>query len=169
MEKILWILLILLVLQRFGELLLANSNRRWMMERGARESGADHYYLFILLHTLFFISLLTEFTFATVRVNWLFQLAMGMFVLLQVLRIWCIYSLGRRWNTRILVLPDEKPLKRGPYRFISHPNYVIVFWELLFIPILFGAYLTALVFPFFHLLVLMVRIPAEERALEERV
>ena len=169
MEGFLWILFSFLVIQRLAELALARSNRKWMMNRGAIESGENHYILFIVLHSLFFVSLFSEFAFTSYHYSRVFYLSLSMFILLQVLRIWCISSLGRRWNTRILTLPDEKPIKKGPYRYIPHPNYVIVFFELLFIPLLFQAYITAIVFPFLHLLVLMVRIPAEEKALEERV
>ncbi|MGP4075276.1 isoprenylcysteine carboxyl methyltransferase family protein [Halobacillus sp. K22] len=169
MEGFLWILFAFLVIQRLGELGLARSNRKWMLNRGAIESGENHYILFIILHSLFFVSLLLEFTLTSYQhTSSIFYVSLSMFIVLQVLRIWCISSLGRRWNTRILVLPDEQPLKKGPYQFIPHPNYVIVFLELLFIPLLFQAYITALVFPFLHLLVLKVRIPAEEKALEER-
>ncbi|WLR49503.1 isoprenylcysteine carboxylmethyltransferase family protein [Halobacillus litoralis] len=98
-----------------------------------------------------------------------FYIALAGFFVLQVLRLVCIRTLGKRWNTRILVLPDEEPIRKGIYRFVKHPNYVIVFFELMIIPVLFHAYLTALIFPFLHLLVLTVRIPAEERALQERV
>ncbi|MCA1009418.1 isoprenylcysteine carboxyl methyltransferase family protein [Halobacillus halophilus] len=169
MEGFLWILFTFLVIQRLAELAVARSNRKWMLTRGAIESGENHYILFIVLHTLFFVSLFTEFAFTSYHYSRFFYLFLSIFILLQLLRIWCISSLGRRWNTRILVLPDEKPIIKGPYKYIPHPNYVIVFFELLFIPLLFQAYITAIVFPFLHLLVLMVRIPAEEKALEERV
>ncbi|MGI8315308.1 isoprenylcysteine carboxyl methyltransferase family protein [Halobacillus mangrovi] len=169
MKILLIVLYLFLVFQRLGELVIARSNRRWMLERGAREVGENHYFLFIVLHSLFFVSIGMEFYFTSFQWNPLFYPALTAFFILQVLRIWCIATLGRRWNTRILVLPDEEPISKGLYRIIKHPNYVIVFFELLVIPVLFHAYYTALIFPFLHLMVLTVRIPAEEKALQERV
>ncbi|ELK44177.1 MULTISPECIES: isoprenylcysteine carboxylmethyltransferase family protein [unclassified Halobacillus] len=170
MELLLWLILIFLVVQRLAELQIADRNKEWMMERGAKEWGKGHYFLFLILHTLFFLSLLGDFLLTPApEPGPLFFTALLSFIVLQALRIWCIGTLGKRWNTRIIVLPDEEPINRGLYRYIKHPNYVIVFFELLVIPVLFQAYVTAFVFPFLHLLVLQVRIPAEERALRERV
>lgn len=169
MEIFLWMILAFLISQRISELALAKRNRNWMLNRGAKEWGQGHYFLFILLHTFFFLSVIIEFLWTPYIFHPLFYAALTAFFILQVLRVWCISTLGRRWNTRILVLPDEVPIKKGIYKYIKHPNYVIVFFELLTIPILFHAYVTALVFPFLHLLVLTVRIPAEERALQERI
>ncbi|MBH0229524.1 isoprenylcysteine carboxyl methyltransferase family protein [Halobacillus yeomjeoni] len=162
-------LFVFLIVQRLAELVIAQSNRKWMLERGAIEKGEDHYFLFIALHALFFVSILIEASIRPYEANWIFYIAFPLFLILQGLRIWCITSLGRRWNTRVLVLPDEQPIQKGLYRYIRHPNYVIVFYELLIIPILFQAYLTAFIFPILHLLVLKVRIPVEEKALEERI
>ncbi|MCA0970397.1 hypothetical protein LCM20_07335 [Halobacillus litoralis] len=168
MESLLFLLFGFLLIQRLGELVIANSNKRWMMDRGGKESGQEHYILFIILHTCFFLSILIEFMSTGFEWSLLSWFALGSFFILQLLRVWCIATLGRRWNTRIIILPDEEPIKKGLYRLIRHPNYVIVFFELAVIPILFHAYVTALIFPLLHLLVLKVRIPAEERALEER-
>lgn len=162
-------LFIFLVIQRLGELAIAQSNRRWMLERGGRETGEGHYFLFIVLHTLFFVSILIEYSVTAFSWTALSWIALTAFFILQLLRVWCLATLGRRWNTRIIVLPEEDPVRKGLYRFISHPNYIIVFFELLVIPVLFHAYISAVLFPLFHLLVLRVRIPAEERALKERV
>ncbi|WP_226579208.1 isoprenylcysteine carboxyl methyltransferase family protein [Halobacillus litoralis] len=169
MEIFLWMIFAFLIFQRLGELALANRNRKWMIDRGAKEWGEGHYFLFILLHSLFFLSVIVEFIWTPYSMHPVFYGALAFFFILQILRVWCISTLGKRWNTRILVLPEEEPIRRGVYRYIKHPNYVIVFFELLVIPVLFHAYVTALVFPFLHLLVLTVRIPVEEEALKERV
>lgn len=169
MEILLWLIFSFLIFQRLGELALANRNRKWMLERGAKERGEGHYFLFIILHSLFFLSIMAEYIWTSYLFTPLFYVAFFVFIILQVLRVWCISTLGKRWNTRILVIPGEEPIRKGIYKYIRHPNYVIVFFELLVIPVLFHAYTTALVFPFLHLLVLTVRIPAEERALQERV
>ncbi|RWZ60313.1 hypothetical protein EQV77_03195 [Halobacillus fulvus] len=165
MELILLILFLFIVIQRLMELVVARSNRKWMLQRGAIEYGEGHYALFIVLHVSFFVSILLESFSITYPYVPLFWPAFIVFAGLQVLRIWCMTTLGRRWNTRILVLPDEKPVQKGLYKYISHPNYVIVFFELIVIPVMFQAYVTALVFPALHLLVLRVRIPVEEKAL----
>ncbi|GGF09750.1 hypothetical protein GCM10010954_05280 [Halobacillus andaensis] len=135
------------------------------MSRGGVEVEAKHYHLFIWLHTLFFISIFFEWFILKGGVLWLSPFLIALFVILQGLRVWCIASLGRKWNTRIIVIPDEPLVERGPYQYVKHPNYMIVFFELLVIPLLFQAFVTALLFPLLHLLVLVIRIPAEERAL----
>ncbi len=85
------------------------------------------------------------------------------------MRVWCIVSLGKFWNTKIIVLPKVVMIKKGPYKYMKHPNYLIVFVELFTIPAMFGAYITAILFPILHLLLLTIRIPAEDRALGRRV
>jgi methyltransferase len=85
----------------------------------------------------------------------------------QPLRYWAIFSLGERWNTKILVLPGEKPVRRGPYRYLDHPNYVVVVAEILTFPLIFGAWITALVFTVLNAVILSVRIREENRALSE--
>ncbi|WP_079480005.1 isoprenylcysteine carboxyl methyltransferase family protein [Halobacillus salinus] len=157
-----------LIFQRLSELAIAKSNKKWMLERGGREIGQEHYFLFILLHTLFFVSILVEFSLTDFSWSYVTWIALTFFSFLQLLRIYCIATLGRRWNTRIIIIPEEKPIQKGLYRFMSHPNYTIVFFELIAIPLLFHAYITAVIFPVFHLLILRIRIPAENRALKER-
>ncbi|SEH80390.1 15-methylpalmitoyl-4-hydroxy-2-pyrone 4-O-methyltransferase [Halobacillus karajensis] len=168
MEIFLWMIFSFIIFQRLGELVLASRNRKWMLKRGAREWGQGHYFLFILLHTAFFMAIIIEFVWTSFQQQPLFYPALAIFLTLQVLRMACIKTLGKRWNTRILVMPEEKPIRKGIYRYIKHPNYVIVFFEMMVIPVLFHAYLTALVFPFLHLLLLTIRIPVEEKALEDR-
>ena len=89
----------------------------------------------------------------------------SLFIVLQTLRIWCIVSLGRFWNTKIIVLPRVALIKKGPYKYVDHPNYIIVGMELFVIPLLFGAYVTTFVFPILHLILLKIRIPKETEAL----
>lgn len=157
-----------IILQRLVELYIAYKNEQWMKARGGIEVGREHYKWFIWLHVSFFIFMLLEFHYHVVIKNkemsfyFLFFL---IFILAQIGRIWCIHSLGRFWNTKIIVLPKIALIKKGPYRFMKHPNYAIVFIELLSIPLIFGLYLTAYIFPFLHLLLLTIRIPIEEDAL----
>jgi methyltransferase len=90
-----------------------------------------------------------------------------LFLLVQPLRYWAILSLGENWNTRILVVPGAKPVRRGPYRYLKHPNYVVVVVEILTFPLIFGAWITALVFSALNAALLSVRIREEDRALRE--
>ncbi|HLS61680.1 MAG TPA: isoprenylcysteine carboxylmethyltransferase family protein [Virgibacillus sp.] len=160
--------LIFLIGQRLIELFIAKRNEAWMKRRGGIEIGDKHYKWFILLHTLFFMSMLVE---SIVRNNHDIQLnyvLFSLFIMLQIGRVWCIYSLGRFWNTKIIVIPHVHLIRSGPYRYLKHPNYVIVAMELIVIPLFLTAYITALIFPFLHILLLMVRIPSENRALNEQ-
>jgi methyltransferase len=92
-----------------------------------------------------------------------------LFLLTQIARIWCIWSLGKYWNTKIIVLPGSPLVKKGPYKYVKHPNYIVVGAELFIIPLLFGAYITAVIFPILHILLLRVRIPCEEKALNKAI
>lgn len=162
-----WMLTLLLIIigQRLVELMIAKRNERWMLARGGIEKGAEHYKWFVLLHGLFFISLSFE---AAIYNRDYFELnyvLLFLFIAAQLGRIWCIYTLGRFWNTKIIVLPRVALIKKGPYKYVKHPNYIIVGIELFIIPLLFGAYITAFVFPILHILLLKIRIPKEEKAL----
>jgi len=92
---------------------------------------------------------------------------LALFLLVQPLRYWVIFSLGESWNTKILVMPGAKPIRRGPYRYLNHPNYVVVVVEILAFPLIFGAWVTALVFTALNAVLLFVRIREENRALAE--
>jgi methyltransferase len=154
------------VLQRLLEVAYARSNEKRMKKLGAVEAGAEHYKWIVLLHVLFFASLFAEVVVLGGKEwrGWLVFLTV--FLIAQVLRVWALASLGRFWNTKILVLPGADKVKSGPYRWIPHPNYVVVALELAALPLIFGAWRTALVFSIANaLLLLFVRIPAEEEAL----
>jgi methyltransferase len=156
---------ILVILQRIGELWIAKRNERWMKERGGKEFGQSHYKYIVLVHSLFFVSLLFEGLWKKTRLSPIWPFLAVLFFIVQVLRIWTIRSLGRFWNTKIIVLPNSRPISKGPYRFMRHPNYIIVITEILLIPLLFQAYWTACIFTILNALVLFVRIREEERAL----
>jgi methyltransferase len=162
-----WMILLLIIIQRLLELRIAKSNEAWMKQRGGVEKGEDHYKWFIIVHTLFFVSLLAEALLnnqQTFKFNYLLFL---LFLLTQIGRIWCITSLGKFWNTKIIISPQFSLVKEGPYKYVKHPNYIIVGIELMVIPFLFNAYITGIVFPILHILLLTIRIPAEEKALLE--
>ncbi len=163
---LLWIVAVAIVIQRLAELRLARRNEAWARARGAVEHGARHYPAFFVLHGAWLFGWIGEAWLRGPQLarGWLVWLAVLAFA--EVLRYWAIASLGRRWNTRVLVMPGEPPLTRGPYRFIRHPNYVAVALELAAVPLMFGAWITAVVATLANaVLLLAVRIPVEERAL----
>ncbi|MCT2537330.1 hypothetical protein NC661_00055 [Aquibacillus koreensis] len=164
----LFLLFLFLIGQRIVELIIANRNEKWMKKQGAYEIGADHYKWFVVTHSMFLVFLLIESIYSPISLSFsdaLLFIFLFVFLTTQLFRVWCIYSLGKFWNTKIIVLPGSNLVSRGPYRWIKHPNYLIVGIELFVIPLLFQAYLTALLFPILHLLLLRVRIPMEEKAL----
>lgn len=157
---------VFLAVQRGAELYIANRNRQWSMGQGAVEIGSRHYPLFFLLHGAWFAGWITEgVMYSEVSAYWQFWL--GMFAAAQFLRYWCIASLGRQWNTRIIVVPGLHAVRTGPYRIVQHPNYLAVAVELICVPLLFGALYTAILATALNAgLLITVRIPAEEKALK---
>lgn len=156
------------LLQRGGELLLASRNARYIRAKGGVEVGAEHYKYIVLLHLLFFASLIFEVNMKenpqVLPVWWICPFSV--FLLAQLLRYWCMRSLGRHWNTRILIVPGTQPVIRGPYRFLRHPNYLVVAVEILSLPLTFGAFFTAITFSILNAwLLLRIRIPLEEKSL----
>ena len=165
------VLLILAVaaisVQRLLELVLARRNERKARARGAVERGQGHYPLIVGLHSLWIVSTLVEGLVRGSEPPSLWPLALALFLIVQPLRYWAIFSLGPYWNTKILVVPGARPVGRGPYRYVSHPNYVVVVVEILAFPLIFGAWWTALVFTVLNAAVLYIRIREENRALRE--
>lgn len=160
-----WIILLFIIAQRISELIIAKRNERWMKARGGIETGEKHYIWFVLLHSLFFAAVIVEAWLRDGGDAGLNFFLFFIFVITQIARIWCIIALGKFWNTKIIVLPDYPLIKKGPYKYVKHPNYIIVGIELFIIPLLFGAFITAIIFPVLHILLLTIRIPSEERAL----
>ncbi|WP_342432074.1 isoprenylcysteine carboxyl methyltransferase family protein [Neobacillus sp. FSL H8-0543] len=169
MDNILLFLLffIFVVFQRAIELFVARKNEKWMKDQGALEFGSNHYQYMVFMHALFFVFFFIEKITINRDVPQFWPLLLSVFVFTQIMRFWVISSLGKYWNTKILVLPNVNVIRKGPYRFIKHPNYVVVTLELIVVPLLFGAYFTAILFTILNLLMLSVRIPAEEKALNE--
>ncbi|HZD24811.1 MAG TPA: isoprenylcysteine carboxylmethyltransferase family protein [Alphaproteobacteria bacterium] len=156
--------LALVALQRLAELAWARRNERRLRAEGAVEHGRRHYPLFVLLHGSWLAALaLTVSADRPVVWPWL-----ALFALLQAARIWVIVSLGRYWTTRILSLPEVPLVRRGPYRLLHHPNYLIVALEIVVLPLAFSAPLLALGFGAANGLLLMHRIRVEERSLAPR-
>ena len=157
----------LVAVQRLFELVLARKNERRARARGAVERGQRHYRLIVALHTLWLVCTLVEGLLRGPELPAFWPVPLALFLLVQPLRYWAIFSLGERWNTKILVLPGEKPIRHGPYRYLDHPNYVVVVVEILTFPLIFGAWITALVFTVLNAAILSVRIREENRALSE--
>jgi methyltransferase len=154
------IILLLVTLQRIGELVLSNRNTRRLLAQGAKEVGAGHYPLIVAVHVLWLATLWWLAPGRAVDGFWL-----GMFIVLQVARIWVIATLGPRWTTRIITLPDAPLVRRGPYRLVNHPNYLIVVGEIAALPLAFDLWIVALVFTLLNAVVLAIRIREENRAL----
>lgn len=157
----------LVAAQRLCELVLARRNERRVRARGAVERGRGHYPFIVVLHVLWLVSTLVEGLLRGPDFPTLWPLPLALFLLVQPLRYWAIFSLGENWNTKILIVPDAKPVRRGPYRYLNHPNYVAVVVEILAFPLVFGAWVTAIVFTVLNAALLSVRIREENRALRE--
>jgi methyltransferase len=153
------------IVQRIVELIIAKRNENWMKNQGALEFGTRHYRLMVTMHLLFLASFLYEKLYLNRELSAVWPVLLFGFLLTQILRVWVISSLGRFWNTKIIVLPNAAVVRKGPYRFIKHPNYLVVSIELILIPLLFNAYLTASFFTILNTIMLAVRIPKEEQAL----
>src|SRR5690625_363596 len=135
---IFYVIIFFIIGQRLTELYIANKNEQWMRARGGIEVGNEHYKWFILLHVFFFLFLIIEVNYNFIHSQISFHVFFFiLFFLAQVGRVWCILSLGRFWNTKIIVLPKVIFIKKGPYKYIKHPNYLIVLIELFVIPAMF--------------------------------
>jgi len=163
---LLWLYL-LIITQRFLELALCRKNRRWMLAMGGHEVAPESYRRMVLLHLLFYLGLLLEpHPWQVPLEPWRVAL-LGGFFLVQVLRYWTILSLGKFWNTRIMIIPGSSVIRRGPYRWLRHPNYLVITLEFIILPLLMEAPWTLLFCTLGNLLVLRERIYLEEQALRQ--
>lgn len=158
------IILLLVALQRLGELVYAQRNTSRLLARGAVEIGRRHYPLFILLHGSWLLALFALVP-ADAAIDWPL---LAFFVVLQGLRIWVVATLGPYWTTRILTLPSAPLVRKGPFRLVRHPNYCVVIAEIAVLPLVFGAWDIAIVFSLLNLALLAWRIRIEEQALAPR-
>ena len=153
--------------QRLLELAYSRRNERRLRARGAVERGSEHYPVIVAIHALWLISTLVEGLLRGPEPPAWWPLPLAAFLLVQPLRYWAILSLGENWNTRVLVVPGGKLVRSGPYRYFPHPNYAVVVVEILTFPLIFGAWITAVVFSLLNAALLYVRIRTENRALKE--
>lgn len=153
-------ILALVTAERLLELVIARINTQRLLAKGAREHGAAHYPLIFAIHSAWLITLWFLAPGRAVDPFWL-----ALFAMLLIARIWVIATLGRRWTTRIIVMPDAPLVREGPYRLLNHPNYWVVIGEIAVLPLVFGLPWVALIFSILNAVVLWIRIREENRAL----
>lgn len=168
MDSLTWyaVLLGLVVLERLAELVLSQRHAAWALARGGVEYGRGHYPPMVLLHTGLLVGAFAEAALADREfLPWLGWPMLVVVVLAQALRWWCIATLGRQWNTRVIVVPGLPLVTRGPYRLLRHPNYVAVVAEGVALPLVHTSWVTAVVFTVLNAWLLTVRIRTEGAAL----
>lgn len=166
MEAVGWAqaLVLLVALQRLAELAWARRNERRLRAAGAREHGRRHYPLFVALHAAWLLAIFLAVP-PERTPHWPL---LGLFALLQLARLWVVASLGGFWTTRVLTLPGAPLVRRGPYRLMAHPNYLVVALELAVLPLAFGAWAIALAASLANLPLTAHRIRVERVALAAR-
>jgi methyltransferase len=162
-----YVLLVLLVgVERLAELAVSRRNAAWSFARGGLETGRGHFPAMVVLHTGLLAGCIVEVLVADRPfIPWLGWPMLALALGSQALRWWCIATLGPRWNTRVIVVPGLPPVRRGPYRWFRHPNYVAVVVEGLALPLVHTAWVTALVFTALNVPLLRVRLRVENAAL----
>jgi methyltransferase len=152
-----------LIGQRLSELYVSSKNEKWLLQNGAVEYGKEHYPYMVSMHTLFIISLIAEYVYkGSSEVNYYL---IALFFILILIKIIVISTLGNYWNTKIYKVPGTRPVATGIYKYIKHPNYVIVVLEIAIIPLAFHLYYTAIIFTVLNALMLTVRIKKENEVL----
>jgi methyltransferase len=160
------ILIVLTAIERLVEVRVSNRNAKWSLEQGGTEYGRNHYPFMVVLHTGFLFACVFEVWLTnTPFIPLLGYTALIMAIACQALRWWCIQTLGMRWNTRVIVVPDFPRVTKGPYRFLNHPNYVVVAIEGIVLPLVHSAFYTALGFTLLNAALMVVRIRCENSAL----
>jgi len=163
LRPLLWIL-VLVAVQRLAELAVSSHNTQRLLQRGWREVGRAHYPLFVALHASWLIAI-AMMTPTGRQPDWLL---IGVFVILQLLRVWVIATLGPFWTTRIITLDGAPLVRAGPFRYVRHPNYWVVVGEIAVLPLAFGDWQIALIWSILNALLLRHRIAIENQALAGR-
>jgi methyltransferase len=164
MREAAYIIIALVVLQRLAELVYAERNTAALRARGAVEIGRAHYPLIVLLHAAWLVAVVVMLP-KDAPIDWPL---VAVFAVLQGLRVWVLATLGPYWTTRIVTLKDAPLVRRGPYRFVRHPNYLVVSAEILVLPLAFGEWAVAAVFTVLNAAMLAWRIRQENQALRPR-
>ncbi len=164
--RLAFIVLGLVVAQRLIELVIAQRNTKRLLAEGAHEVAPGHYPLIVMTHVTWLLALFAWVPVyqSTVDAAWL-----GVYIALQAGRVWVMLSLGRYWTTRIISVPHAPLIKRGPYKYLRHPNYVVVALEIAVLPLVIGAWPIAVFFSILNAVVLWIRINAENEALHYRI
>jgi methyltransferase len=153
-----------IILLRIGELVLSKSNEKWLLQNSAIEYGQKHYPFIVALHVLFILSLIFEYyTKPTVSYS---IILLVVYFLLLAFKTWVVLSLGKYWNTKIYHIPGVALVNKGPYKFLKHPNYMVVVAEIAIIPLAFHLYYTAIIFTLLNAVMLTVRIKEENKILK---
>ncbi len=161
-----YVLLALTAAERLLEMIVSTTNAKWSFARGGREVGREHFPVMVALHTAFLVGCAVEpWLRGRTTLSGIWPLALPVAIGCQVLRWWCITTLGRQWNTRVIVVPGLKRVTSGPYRWLPHPNYLAVVLEGIALPAVSGAWLTATVFTIANAFLLRTRLLSENRAL----
>lgn len=165
-EALYTVLILAVGVERLAEVVVSKRNAAWAFERGGVESGRGHYPVMVVLHTGFLLACLAEVHLADRP----FEPALGwtmlaVVVACQGVRWWCIETLGHQWNTRVIVVPGLPLVRSGPYRVLPHPNYLVVVVEIAALPLVHGAWVTALVFSLANAALLTTRLRVERQAL----
>ena len=156
----------LIIFLRIGELMLSKRNEVWLLQNNAVEYGKNHYPFIVMLHVLFLISLIFEYSIRQTSFFSLFFLSL--YLLIFAIKIWVILSLGKFWNTKIYHISGFPLMKKGPYKYVKHPNYLIVIAEIAVIPMVFHLYYTAIIFTLLNMMMLYIRIKVENKVLNSK-
>jgi methyltransferase len=161
-----YLLILAIGIERLAELIVSKRNARWAFANGGKEFGHNHYPVMVTIHTALLLGCVVE-VWALHRpfIAWLGWPMLALVVLSQALRWWCVRTLGHLWNTLVIVVPQAPLIRRGPYRWLHHPNYVAVVVEGIALPLVHTAWLTAACFTLANALLLTVRIRVENAAL----
>ncbi len=151
--------------ERLAELIISRRHQHHLLRRGGFEIGASHYPFMVTLHTGWLMAVALWAVLTPSHINILFLTA---YVLVQPFRFWVMSTLGEYWTTRIIMVPDAPLIASGPYRFVKHPNYVVVVLEIALLPLALGAWHIALIFSLLNAVILWVRIRAENAGLAQR-
>lgn len=166
--KVYFALVFLTALQRLGELFISARNEKALKAQGAIEVGHSHFLYMKALHTLWPIACLVEASLRETPPHYSMMILFGIIFLFgQALRLVAITTLGGRWTVKILVLPGANPVTKGIFRYLRHPNYLGVVLEIFSLPLIYGGWVSALIFSLLNTWLLKIRVAREERALDE--
>jgi methyltransferase len=158
------LLISFIILLRIGELILSRRNQIWLLQQGAIEYGQKHYPFIVALHVLFIVSLIIEYS--TTQTATFSRVFFVLCIMFWSFKFWVITSLGKFWNTKIYHISELPLIKKGVYKYLKHPNYLVVIAEIAIIPLVFHLYYTAIVFTVLNAIMLTVRVREENKALK---